>query len=88
VLSPSVVIAHTMRTRLRKALTALIILFGPAALFVFSQLGGNVAPLRRVQDPYPVFTDIAVDPEANILAVTDENRSACGPTKELSRATP
>jgi DNA-binding beta-propeller fold protein YncE len=63
-----------MRTRLRKALTALIILSGPAALFVFSQLGGDVAPLRRVQDPYPVFTDIAVDPEANILAVTDENR--------------
>ena len=68
-----VVIASTMRTRLRKIFTALLILSGPAALLVFSQLGGNVVPLRHVHDPYPVFTDIAVDPDANVLAVTDEN---------------
>ncbi|HYR84607.1 MAG TPA: hypothetical protein VE422_11065 [Terriglobia bacterium] len=62
-----------MQPLLRKVAIALLIVSGPAALLLFSQLGGNVAPLRRVHDPYPVFTDIAVDPEANVLAVTDEN---------------
>ncbi|MBI4483873.1 MAG: hypothetical protein HY652_13425 [Acidobacteria bacterium] len=37
-------------------------------------LGGNMAPVRVVQDPYPTFTDIAVDGDKNIVVVTDENR--------------
>ena len=40
----------------------------------FSQLRGNIAPIRSVQDPYPVFADIAVDPDSNIVAVADENK--------------
>ena len=63
-----------MSARLRKVLPVLLpLLFGPAVLFLFSQLNGNFKPIRTVQDRYPVFTDIAVDPDANIVAVTDEN---------------
>ena len=46
---------------------------GPGAFFLFSQLDGGIAPMRAVQDPYPVFADVAVDPDANIVAFTDEN---------------
>src|SRR4030095_4857669 len=64
-----------MRTRFRRFFpTSLFLLAGPAVLFLFSQLGGDVAPIRGVQDPFPVFTDVAVDPDANIIAVSDENR--------------
>lgn len=52
----------------------LVLLAGPAVLFLFSQLRGNIVPLRTVQDPYPVFADIAVDPDSNIVAVADENK--------------
>jgi len=52
----------------------LLLIGGPAVLIVFSQLRGNIAPLRTVQDPYPVFADIAVDPDSNIVAVADENK--------------
>src|SRR2546422_4447528 len=65
---------RTMQTPFRKILLLLLpLLSGPAALFVFSQLGTNMAPIRSVRDQYPVFTDVAVDPDANIVAVTDEN---------------
>lgn len=48
---------------------------GFAALFLFSgPSGGNIKPLRVLQDPYPTFTDIAVDPENNLIVVSDENR--------------
>jgi len=64
-----------MRTRFRRFLPIwLFLLAGPAVLFLFSQLGVDVAPIRGVQDPFPVFTDVAVDPDANIIAVSDENR--------------
>jgi len=63
-----------MRTRLRKLLiVSVFVLAGPAALLLFSQLSGNLAPLRQVRDRFPVFADVAVDPESNIVAVTDEN---------------
>ncbi len=64
-----------MRIRLTKSsVLAFVVLAGPAALFLYSQLRGNVQPIRRVQDPYPVFADIAVDPGANIITVADENK--------------
>ena len=62
-----------MRFKKRLVLPALL-LGGPAVLLLFSQLGGNIAPIRTVQDPYPVFADIAVDPDSNLLAVADENK--------------
>lgn len=37
-------------------------------------LGGNMAPARVVQDPYPTFTDIAVDAGNDLIVVSDENR--------------
>src|SRR2546426_2995883 len=65
---------RTMQTPFRKILLVLLpLLSGPAALFLFSQLGTDMAPIRSVRDQYPVFTDVAVDPDANIVAVTDEN---------------
>src|SRR5262245_36127189 len=65
----------SMQIRYRKSFTvALLFLCGPAVLFLYSQLRGNIAPIRTVQDPYPVFADIAVDPDANIVAVADENK--------------
>src|SRR5438876_9806325 len=64
-----------MRIRFKKSLAlAILLLGGPAALFLFSQLRGNIGPLRTVKDPYPVFADIAVDPDSNIVAVADENK--------------
>jgi DNA-binding beta-propeller fold protein YncE len=51
----------------------LMLLAGPGAFLLFSQLSGDIAPLRAVQDPYPVFADVGVDPEAGIVAFTDEN---------------
>ena len=63
-----------MRTGFRKFLPiVLFVVCGPTALLVFSQLGFDIGPIRSVRDRYPVFTDLAVDPEKNILAVTDEN---------------
>ena len=48
---------------------------GFAALILFSgPLGGNIKPQRVLQDPYPTFTDIAVDPENDLIVVSDENR--------------
>src|SRR5262245_1428664 len=64
-----------MRIQFRKSLAvALVLLAGPAVLFLFSQLRGNISPIRAVQDPYPVFADIAVDPDSNLVAVADENK--------------
>src|SRR5438093_5341835 len=64
-----------MRIRFTKPFAlGLALLCGPAVLFLFSQLRGNLAQIRTVQDPYPVFADIAVDPDSNIVAVADENK--------------
>lgn len=53
---------------------AALLVAGPAVLYLFSQLGGDITPLRVVRDPYPVFADIAVDPDSNLVAVADENK--------------
>ena len=44
-----------------------------SAAFAFVLQGIEVAPVRSVKDRFPVFTDVAVDPDSNLLAVTDEN---------------
>ena len=63
-----------MHIRFRKIfLVSLFVVAGPAGLVLFSQLGSDQAPLRQVRDRFPVFTDVAVDPDSNIVAVTDEN---------------
>src|SRR6266566_1391606 len=60
--------------RIHKVLVVLLLLLSsPAVLLVFSQLSGDLSPLRQVRDRFPVFTDVAVDPESNIVAVSDEN---------------
>ena len=38
--------------------------------------GGDIIPLRQVSDPYPVFNGIAVDPENDLVAMTDVNRKS------------
>ena len=47
---------------------------------VFAQekkpLGGDLIPLRQVVDPYAVFNGIAVDPQNNLLVMTDVNRKS------------
>src|SRR5215471_2229794 len=64
-----------MRVRSKKSLMlAVLLLGGPTVLLLFSQLRGNLSPIRAVQDPYPVFADIAVDPDSNLVAVADENK--------------
>src|SRR5438445_68954 len=35
--------------------------------------GGDIAPIRAVADPYPVFDGIALDPANNLVAISDEN---------------
>src|SRR5207244_12381741 len=62
-----------MRTRFRKFFVVSLFVAGPLTLLLFSQLNSNMAPLRQVRDRFPVFADVAVDPDANIVAVTDEN---------------
>ena len=36
-------------------------------------LGGDISPIRLVQDPYPVFYDVAVDPENDLVVASDTN---------------
>jgi DNA-binding beta-propeller fold protein YncE len=63
-----------MRTRFRPVLVvAAVLLSASGALAFLFQFSVNDAPIRSVRDPFPVFADVAVDPEANIVAVTDEN---------------
>jgi DNA-binding beta-propeller fold protein YncE len=63
-----------VRTRFRPILVvAAVLLSASGALAFFFQFSVNDAPIRSVRDPFPVFADVAVDPEANIVAVTDEN---------------
>jgi DNA-binding beta-propeller fold protein YncE len=35
--------------------------------------GGDIIPIRRVADPYPVLNGIAIDPANNLAAMTDVN---------------
>ena len=36
----------------------------------------DTIPLRQVSDPYPVFNGIAIDPENNLVAMSDVNRKS------------
>lgn len=38
--------------------------------------GGDVSPIRIVADPHPTFDGIAVDPENDVVVMSDENRSS------------
>ena len=38
--------------------------------------GSDIIPIRQVSDPYPVFNGIAIDPENNLVAMTDVNRKS------------
>src|SRR5215467_2772866 len=64
-----------MRTSLRRFLIFVSILTACTftALLLYAQARGDLKPLRAVKDPYPVFTDVAVDPESNIALMSDEN---------------
>src|ERR1700741_2977470 len=64
-----------MRTRSTKSLIFISILPASlfAALWLYAQADGDLKPLRAIKDPYPVFTDVAVDPESNIALMSDEN---------------
>ena len=65
-----------MRTRTRIFLSAALLFCASAltALLLYAQARGDLSPIRKVQDPFPVFTDVAVDPDSNIVAMSDENR--------------
>lgn len=56
----------------------MVLLLGVAAagtwVLLSGTLGGNIAPIRVVQDQYPVFTDVSVDVKENIVAMSDEVR--------------
>jgi len=41
-----------------------------------AQAGGDIIPLRQVYDPYPVFNGIAIDPQNNLVAMSDVNRKS------------
>jgi len=38
-------------------------------------IGGDLPPTRIVADPYPTFDGLAVDPENDLVVMSDENRS-------------
>ena len=52
-------------------LAAVILVIG---LSSFQSVRRDRAPIRVVQDPYSVFTNIAVDPVNDEVLVSDENR--------------
>jgi hypothetical protein len=37
-------------------------------------IGGDVPPIRIVTDPYPTFDGMGVDPENDVVVISDENR--------------
>ena len=39
-------------------------------------VGGDVPPLRVVSDPHPTFDGLAVDPDNDVVVMSDENRSS------------
>jgi len=70
-----------LRRNLVKALVLLGVCTAPLLYWAMAQegapakpLGGDLVPVRHVEDPYPVFNGIAVDPDNNLVAMTDVNR--------------
>ena len=47
----------------------------PADWPVKDAVGGDIPPTRVVADPYPTFDGLAVDPENDLVVMSDENRS-------------
>jgi DNA-binding beta-propeller fold protein YncE len=43
---------------------------------VADPLGGDIQPARAVEDPFPTFNGIAVDPQNNRVVMSDENRKS------------
>jgi DNA-binding beta-propeller fold protein YncE len=39
-------------------------------------LGGDVPPIRSIIDPYPSFNGVSVDPESNLVFLSDSNRKS------------
>src|ERR1051326_1506910 len=63
-----------MHIRIRPLLIFLAVVVPASASLAFLfQVSVNDAPIRSVRDRFPVFADVAVEPDANIVAVTDEN---------------
>src|SRR6266853_2071618 len=56
------------------AASALLVLYGQES--APKPAGGDVIPLRQVSDPYPVFNGIAIDPDNNLVAMSDVNRKS------------
>ncbi len=54
--------------------SALLVLYGQES--APKPAGGDIIPLRQVSDPYPVFNGIAIDPENNLVAMSDVNRKS------------
>src|SRR5262245_11917743 len=56
------------------ATAALLVLFGQDPKS--NTADGDIIPVRQVSDPYPVFNGIAIDPENNLVAMSDVNRKS------------
>ncbi|MGH9929896.1 MAG: hypothetical protein ACREA9_11825, partial [Pyrinomonadaceae bacterium] len=41
-----------------------------------SALGGDVQPIRKIEDPYPSFNGVAVDSANNLAMLSDSNRKS------------
>ncbi len=39
-------------------------------------LGGDIQPIRAIEDPYPSFNGVAVDPDNNLVMLSDTNRKS------------
>lgn len=39
-------------------------------------LGGDVTPIRSIEDPYPSFNGVAVDPASNLVVLSDTNKKS------------
>jgi len=74
--------ARAPRINKAPAVIACAIVSTGAVLVLYSQdrefkpSASDVIPLRQVYDPYPVFNGIAIDPENNLVAMSDVNRKS------------
>ena len=49
---------------------------GGVSLGLNGSIGGDIVPVRSVQDPYPSLHSVAVDPENNKVVMSDSNRGS------------
>ncbi|HEV3330056.1 MAG TPA: hypothetical protein VG096_03680 [Bryobacteraceae bacterium] len=70
------------------------ILAAGALLILYAQktesipAGGDIIPLRQVHDPYPAFNGIGIDPENNLVAMSDVNRKSLLSYARLAQSKP